>query len=117
MTIKKFVFVSLSLLVLSCGPSNGGNNIWGQDPAPHIEPKDGDYYCGPACDAMKNELINDDGGIGCSPLGDPVELEDGGTISCEQWCIELIYNGIDFNPECIATKIKKCEEIESICRR
>jgi len=104
--------VAVFVLLVGCG---GGTSNWGPDPDPVIRPQKDDYYCAPACNVMKSELINDSGTVGCSPLGDPVKLEDGGTESCEQWCIELIFNGIDFNPKCISEKITKCSEIESIC--
>jgi hypothetical protein len=86
-----------------------------RDPEPVIRPQPGGEYCDAACHAMHDTLRKEDGGIGCSPLGDPVQLPDGGMMSCPDWCQSILDNGVYFDFQCIATKIGYCSEIDTVC--
>lgn len=96
MRILSLIFAA-TLLFACAGP--------GEDPAPHVTPVCGIELCGEACTHMAE--------LGCEE-GTPVELPDGGSMSCSEFCQYEHENGVYWNTECIVS-ITTCEQIESKC--
>jgi len=92
-------------LVIICSCCGGSG-----EPEPHVTPVPGAEKCGEACAHMA--IIAPDGGP-CEE-SQPVITADGGTISCEEFCIYQHDNGVYWNTDCL-TQITTCEEIETVC--
>jgi hypothetical protein len=99
------VAAAVSTLVISatCGPAH-------EDPAPHVTPVPGVELCDEACARMA--VVGPDGGSCEEAL--PVELPDGGSMTCVEFCVYEHDNGVYWNTECL-TAINECAEIESSC--
>lgn len=112
------------MLCTHCGPDNGPV---APDPEPVIRPAAGSELCPQACDAMKNKLLNADGGVGCEEaLPAPVEPGAGDTacfdggppndcLSCVGFCEQMHASGSFWNTECIVTAVTHCMQIETVC--
>jgi len=95
------------LLVLGCWGC-GAESM--PEPPPHIVPQPGEDKCISACAHM--ETAGPDGGA-CEE-SQPIQLKDGGTVTCSEFCRYQHQNGVFWNTECLLT-VKTCEEIETVC--
>ena len=96
---------SLALLVLVCGCGCGTG-----EPDPHITPVPGVDKCDEAC--LHMGVVGPDGGPCEESL--PVPTQDGGTVSCTEFCVYQHNNGVYWNTDCLTT-ITECAQIESVC--
>lgn len=104
--MKKLVLI-IALFLAGCPVSTDPLR-----PAP-IEPKDTDW-CEAGCKYL-DSLPGQDGNLGCLESR-PLQLPDGGMVSCKQFCEETQRKGRALSPKCWVEKVKKCEDIEPVCR-
>ena len=78
-----------------------------------IEPNDTDW-CTAGCEYLST-LPGQDGNLGCLESR-PLNLPDGGVVSCQQFCEETQKKGRALSPKCWVEEVKKCSDIEPVCR-
>lgn len=102
------IIICLALVLIQC-QSIGNGGI--PKPAPR-EATDSEY-CTPACEHILT-LPGQDGQIGCYE-GRPLQLPDGGSESCADYCIDRQKAGRALNPKCWVN-VTKCEDVDKLCR-
>jgi hypothetical protein len=105
--MKEVWAVILSLFMSVCNQTNNP----APKPVPHIP--DDTASCAPGCQHLMT-LPGQDGKAGCLEAR-PLELPDGGTESCESYCVNRQNSGRYLHPSCWVT-ITKCADIEPVCR-
>jgi len=112
-----------AVFLAACANCSSGKT----EPAPVVREQPGKDLCPLSCEAMASKLTNSDGGVGCeeavpapsAPDAGDTACFDGGPphdcVSCVALCIASHENGSFWNTECIAKRIKTCEEIETVC--
>lgn len=96
--IKLILFILFATLGCAhCMPSD----------EPYIRTQPGIEYCGQMCDLFKK--------MDCTPYYEDVETENGGKMSCKEFCEYEMRNSVQLNPKCLVENLKECSEIETIC--
>lgn len=81
-------------------------------PQPQI-PTDSDS-CEPGCQHL-SQLPGQDGNLGCFETR-PLQMPDGTTKSCKDYCLERQAAGRSLHPSCWIS-LTSCSDIEKVCRQ
>ena len=76
-------------------------------PGPNIRTQPGLDYCAPFCQKMKD--------MDCKPYYEDIALDDGGTMTCVEFCQYELKNSVPLDPQCVVDNVTKCEEVETKC--
>lgn len=106
--MKKILLCSF---VIACDPT-----LPYTDPTapPDPLPAEDSEWCKSGCEHLA-KLTGPDNKPGCFESR-PLELPDGSSVSCTQFCQETQNNGRSINPKCWIT-ISKCNDLEPYCRQ
>lgn len=100
--MKNFLLTLLvSLMTVSCA------HCGVKDDSPYIRTQPGIEYCGQMCDLFQS--------LDCKPYYENIALEDGGSMTCTEFCEYELKNSVPLNPQCIVDTLTECEQIENIC--
>lgn len=101
--MKYLYSMALLISVIGCA-----NCILNSDQPPNIREQPGIEYCDDMCKLFKDK--------DCKPYYEDITLQDGGTMTCVQFCEYELKNSVPLNPKCIVETMKECSEIENICK-
>ena len=97
----KIIYTFFLLIFIGCAHCSN-------DPEPYIRTQPGSEYCQPMCDLFKQ--------LDCKPYYEDIVLEDGGIMTCYNWCLYELQHSVPLNSQCIVENLKSCDQIENICK-